>query len=91
MNLTCLPSHLRTARTTIWVLLPGNALAVLVTLAALLAQSFAEHHDYYSWLLICMSKVHALAILVCLNLRDDEQAYPAKHGPQVKTLLMTRE
>lgn len=80
---------MRPLRTIIWVLLPGNAIAVLTTLAAFLCQTLAEDHDYYSWLLVCLSKVHALAVLVCLNLRDDEQVYPAKRPTQVKTLLMT--
>ncbi|CAO1623729.1 unnamed protein product [Parajaminaea phylloscopi] len=86
----------RLLRTFARILLPGNLLAALVTLLALLLETTAEERDHFSWLLICSSKVHGLAIVLCLNsrsgadVRHDCASTPTTK-PALRPLLIGRQ
>lgn len=64
------PFLLSVIRTIGWIFLPANGFAVLTTVLALSLEMTAPSRDYYSWLLVCLAKIQALGVIVCLNLRD---------------------
>lgn len=85
-------------RTTSCVLLPGNVLAVVSTITALCLEATAQERDLYSWLLICLSKIHGLGIVMCLNLRGSGdigrfsvQSLGTRQKQPLRPLFITRQ
>lgn len=60
----------------VWILIPGGLLTALATLATLIVELFSPGEDYYSFLLLCLSKLYGIAIVVCLNLRLQYEVRP---------------
>lgn len=84
------------AQALIWVVLPGNVLSFVCTALALTLECIAEDRDTYSWILICLSKLHGLGIMVCLNMRDRTDSYIARSSGSsnrqpLKPLFITKE
>ncbi|CAO1639202.1 unnamed protein product [Sympodiomycopsis kandeliae] len=53
----------------LWILIPGGLLTIIATVATLAIEIFSTDQDYYSFLLLSLSKLYGISILVCLNMR----------------------
>lgn len=59
-----------------WVIVPGGLLSIVVTMGTLAIELFSPSDDYYSFLLLCLSKIYGISIIICLNLRLQYEVRP---------------